>query len=587
MAAIRSSGIEPGQRRLNGPQTTGRDYRNLSQPVHAMAQDDDIAVPMRDGVSLLADVHRPVEPGRYPVLVAASPYPRQIQNLGAPAGFIEAGATDFFVPRGYVHVIANCRGTSGSGGVFGFFDKQERQDMHDLVEWAGQQAWSNGNVGMIGISYFAGTQMEAAVERPPHLKAIMPIAGTYDLYESATHHGLMSSGFVTPFLYMIGMTSGHTNKLWRSKLIDAMRALLLTPGIHKKFEMANGEAAIAGLKVLLKLHHEPHPWDDLWRAIAAEHPFRDAWWEDRNLLPLLDRVEVPVYLGCDWQNVPLHLPHTFTAYQRLTKSRHIQVAMLGEHGLAWPWESLHIEALAWFDHWLRGQDTGILDGPKFRYVVPKAEGWRTADTWPIPEAVHHAYALRADGSLAEDESESGSRTYMNLGGGLNRPRPSETDPPSFLHWTTPPLPHALDMTGPIELQLDAACTAPDTAFIAVLQDLDDEENATNVTSGYLRAGLRRTDEASSRQGAPVLPCRVFEPVTVGEKVTYRIPLVPNARCFQAGHKLRLYLVSDDQNKDTPALLEFRHASVGTSSFNTVFSSSRLLLPVLERSVSHP
>jgi len=109
---------------------------------------------------------------------------------------------------------------------------------------------------------------------------------------------------------MIGMTSGHTNKLWRSKLLDAMRALLLTPAIHKKFETANGEAAIAGLKALLNLHHDPHPWDDLWRAIAAEHPYRDAWWEDRNLLPLLDQIEIPVYIGCDWQNVPLHLPHT-------------------------------------------------------------------------------------------------------------------------------------------------------------------------------------------------------------------------------------------------------------------------------------
>jgi putative CocE/NonD family hydrolase len=65
-----------------------------------------------------------------------------------------------------VHVIANCRGTGGSGGTFGFFDSQERRDMRDLIEWAGQQPWSNGNVGMIGISYFAGTQMEAAVERP-------------------------------------------------------------------------------------------------------------------------------------------------------------------------------------------------------------------------------------------------------------------------------------------------------------------------------------------------------------------------------------------------------------------------------------
>src|SRR4029077_11352017 len=126
MTNLRSSGIDPGQRQLNGPQTTGREYRNLSQPTYAMAQDDDVTIPMRDGITLLADVHRPAEPGRYPVLVAASPYPRQIQNLGAPAGFIEAGSRGFFVPPGYVHVIATNRGTSCSGGTFGFFDGQER-----------------------------------------------------------------------------------------------------------------------------------------------------------------------------------------------------------------------------------------------------------------------------------------------------------------------------------------------------------------------------------------------------------------------------------------------------------------------------
>jgi predicted acyl esterase len=62
---------------------------------------------------------------------------------------------------------------------------------------------------------------------------------------------------------------------------------------------------MAGIKILLKLHHDPHPWDDLWRSIVVEHPLRDAWWDDRNILPLLNKVEVPVYLGCDWQNVLL------------------------------------------------------------------------------------------------------------------------------------------------------------------------------------------------------------------------------------------------------------------------------------------
>jgi hypothetical protein len=77
------SGTEPGQRQLNGPQTSGRDYRNLSKPQYETTRDDDVAVPMRDGVHLLGDVFRPTTPGRYPVLIAASPYPRQIQDLGA------------------------------------------------------------------------------------------------------------------------------------------------------------------------------------------------------------------------------------------------------------------------------------------------------------------------------------------------------------------------------------------------------------------------------------------------------------------------------------------------------------------------
>jgi uncharacterized protein len=572
------SGVEAGQRRLNGPQTTGRDYRNLSPPTFDVVRDDDVPAPMRDGVILLADVYRPAAEGRFPVLIAASPYPRQIQNLGAPLGFVEAGQSDFFVPRGYVHVIANCRGTGGSGGVFSLGDSQERRDMHDLVEWAAAQPWSTGEVGMIGISYFAGTQLEAAVERPPHLKAVMPIAGTFDLYESATHHGLASTGFITPFLSMIGMTSSHTNKLWRSKLLEAASHVLRTPAVHDRFATANGEAMIAGLKVLLNLPHPTHPWDDLWRAAIVEHPFRDAWWEDRNIYPLLDRVEIPVYLGCDWQNVPLHLPHTFKALEALTRSSHVQVALLGEHGLAWPWESLHLEALAWFDHWLKGADTGILDGPRLRYVVPQTEGWRTSSAWPPADTHHERFTLRADGVLGEGPDDGG-RVLMTLGAGLNRPRASETDPPSSLVWDTPSLAGDLDVVGDIELELHAVSTAPDTAWIIALQDVAPDGKVTDVTQGYLRAGLREVDEAASRPGAPVLSCRTFEAVPVGEVVRYRIPLVPNARRFKAGHRIRLYVTGDDQDASKPAIFSFRHASVGTSCQSEVLALSRLLLPI--------
>ena len=573
------SGTEPGQRRLNGPQTTGREYRNLSQPEQEIARDDDVTVSMRDGVALLADVYRPAQPGRYPVLIAASPFPRQIQNLGAPAGFIEAGQSDFFVPRGYVHVIANVRGTSGSGGTFGFFDGQERRDMHDLVEWAAAQPWSDGNVGMVGISYFAMTQLEAAVERPPHLKAIFPVAVTADLYEAALHHGLGSSSFVVPFLSMVGMTSGQSNKLWRGKLVAAARHILRTPALHEKFQDANGEAAMTGLKLLLKLHHAPHPWDDLWRAVAVEHPVRDPWWDDRNLQPLLHKVNIPVYLGCDWDNVPLHLPSTFAVCRALTSSPHVRMAMLATHGLAWPWESLHVEALAWFDHWLKGRDTGILEGPPVRYRLPGTEGWFATERWP-PPAVHLQLALRADGALDEREGDAGSRAYMTLGAGLARAQASTADPPSHLVWTSAPLEQDLDMLGHVELRLDASSTATDTAWIVVLQDVDEAGYASDVTAGYLRASLREIDEAASRPGAPEVPCRRPELVPPGEVVHYRVPLVANARRFPAGHRIQLHLMSDDQDPAMPAMIGFRHASVGTSSVNTIVSSSRLLLPVL-------
>jgi uncharacterized protein len=563
-------------RQLNGPQTTGRDYRQLSEPEFDMRHDNNVAITMRDGTALMADVHRPDAGGRFPALIAASPYPRQIQDLGAPMGFIEAGATDFWVPRGYVHVIANLRGTGDSEGEYGFFDAQERLDMYDLVEWAAAQPWCDGNVG---ISYFAMTQLEAAVERPPHLKAIFPLAVTADLYEGAVHHGLLSSGFLTPFLSMIGLTSDRSDEFWRSLPVQLARKVLHAPPLHRKFATMNGEASLVVMRQLLKLPHDPHPWDQLWLNAAVKHPLRDEWWDERDLTPLLDRIDIPVYLGCDWENVPLHLPSAFLAWKALADNPNVRMGMLDRYGLTWPWESLHTEALAWFDHWLKGRDTGIVDGDPVRYVLPGSDEWHSAESWP-PRGTHRELALRADGTLADDEGEPGAREYMVLGAGLNRANPSPIDPPSTLMWTSGPLEEALDMVGDIELRLVAAATASDTAWIAMLQDVSPDETVTDITAGWLRASLREVDEAASLPGGPVLPCRRAQAVPIGEDVEYRIPLVPNARRFKTGHRIRLILASDDQDPSAPVIMNFRHASVGTSSLNTVRSSSRLLLPVV-------
>jgi predicted acyl esterase len=242
---------------------------------------------------------------------------------------------------------------------------------------------------------------------------------------------------------------------------------------------------------------------------------------------------------------------------------------------------MHIEALAWFDHWLKGIDTGILEGPKIRYIIPEGTGeWNTADKWPLPSTRYTSYALRVDGDLQLDEGTSGSRTFMNLGAGLGRSRPSEADPPDFLIWSTPPLDVDIDMVGPIELELDVTCTQPDTAFIAVLQDVNETGATVDITEAYLRAGLRVVDEELSTIGAPVLHCDVFHAVPIKEVVHYRIPFCPNARRFKKGHRIRVYLTADDQGAQKPAMLNFKHASIGISSIMKVKSSSRLVLPII-------
>lgn len=578
------AGIGPGERHLNGPQTTGREYRNLSQPSFAVRRTNDVGITLRDGTTLLADLFQPDADGRCPALVAFSPYPRQIQDVGAPLGFIEAGASDFFVPRGYAHVIVNARGTGGSGGTWTLLDPQERDDLHDIIEWAAAQPWCDGNVGMLGVSYFAMAQLAAAVTKPPHLKAIVPFLTTDDLYDAVWHHGLLNAGFISAWLPAVGVLSQKPDAFWRGWRVDVARELLGIPAVHARMQHLNGEAIVTVLKNVIHARYPEHPYGELWRAVAVEHPTRDAFWDARNTRPLLGSVDIPVYLGADWDNVPLHLPATFGAWAALRHNSQVRMAMLPPGGFAWPWEALHYEVLAWYDHWLKGRDTGVMDGPPIRYQVPGIDGWRTATDWPPPEAELTPFALRADGTLAPDEGEPGRREYLYLP--ADSGVPSNANPqqlPSTLAWETQPFDADLAFAGNIELTLEAKVTALDTAWIAVLYDLPPDGEPEGITAGWLRATLSAVDEKKSVLGAPVLECRTPVALPVGQQATYRIPMVPNARHLAAGHRLRLVIASADEAGKTPTMLGFTHVVVREASRNTIFSASRLWLPLLPRS----
>lgn len=399
---IAAAGSEPGQRRLNGRQTSGRAYRNLSEVAYAIDRTNSVAIPMPDGTLLRADVYLPTDSGprttmsvdgavrsdvgtvTAPALVSFSCYPRQVQDLGAPLGFAESGASDYFVPRGYAHIIVNARGTSGSEGTFGLYDEQERQDVHDVVEWVAAQAWCDGNVGGLGISYFASAQLAAAALRPPHLKAIFPFATMDDYYDAIWQRGVLSSSFFTKWMAAVGVMGGVSDHFWRSKGISFAKHLLNTPRIHQQMEHVTGDTAAKVLGLLKHANFADEPFGRLWQA-AVEHPTHDAWWDARDVRPLLEQIDIPVYLGCQWDNVPMHLPSTFPVWRHLSHNPNVRMTLLDKDALAWPWESMHEEALAWNDHWLKGRDTGITDGPPIRYIIPGTEEWRTSDQWPPPK----------------------------------------------------------------------------------------------------------------------------------------------------------------------------------------------------------
>ena len=319
----------------------------------------------------------------------------------------------------------------------------------------------------------------------------------------------------------------------------------------------------------------------MWQEACVEHPTFDQFWADRDSRDALADVDIPVYLGCDWDNVIMHLPGTFTSWKALAHNPNVRLNMLPDSGLNWAWESMHYEALAWYDHWLKGIDTGIMDGPAVRYYLPVADQWRTSDVWPPADSSLVEYALRSDGHLDEDEGESGARSYLYLPADAGRPRNANPpELPALLTWDTAPATETLDFAGNIELRLEATITALDTPWMAILSDVDPDGNATTITGGWLRAMLRAVDDDASVPGAPVVPCREPVAIPVGEVVIYRIPIVPNARRLTPGHSLRLTLTSSDQGKDDPTILGYHHAPIGGSSLNTVRSTSRLLLPVL-------
>ena len=325
------------------------------------------------------------------------------------------------------------------------------------------------------------------------------------------HHGLISASFITPFLSMMGLTSERSDRFWRGPLVRLARRVLNAPRLHRKFATMNGESAVTMMRQLLKLAARPAP---VGRAVAGRGgqapAARRVVGGAQPRCRCSSEIDIPVYLGCDWENVPLHLPSTFTAVGRLRDNPAVRMGMLGR-----------VRAdLAVGEPARRGAGLvrPLAEGPRHRH--PR-RARRSATCCPAPTsgAPPSTGRRRAapPGTCAAGRRAAGRRrgrarraAIHGAGRGLNRVKASPIDPPSLLSWTSAPLHADLDIVGDIELRLVASATAIDTAWIATLLDVGPDDTRR---AGHRRLGCAPACARSTRRPAARAPrcCRAARP----------------------------------------------------------------------------
>jgi uncharacterized protein len=545
----------------------------------------DVRIPMSDGVELAATVFRPAADGRFPAILGMHPYdpvaqwapiaPGALSAVGAlrPGqekgnGFLEGGDPSFYVRRGYVHVLANVRGTGDSGGTYPFLAPPEPQDGAEAVEWIARQPWCDGQVGMFGVSYLARIQFFIAAQQPPHLKCIFaPWAGT-DQYRDAYYHGgILNKNWALHW----GRTSLHNGRYasegrreWGDEAFDAALARALQdPDLTATPELAQAlRSPGQGVNGLL--------------ADVVANPLDGPFWERRRFD--YEDVQVPAYIGADWSLYGLHLPGAFRSWDRL---RGPKKTIVGPPAyLDRPLSQLQYESLRWFDYWLKGIDTGIMDEPPIRLFLMGPRQWRQTEEWPLLETRWTPFYLHENGLLWEREHypNEGSTSFADSPWGR-----------SYLEFTSPPLVEETEVTGPAVLQLYASTTDDEVLWFVSLREVDAAGRERILTRGWLRGSHRAVDPGRSLPWLPYHAHDRAEPLTPDAVYQFHIAIVPTANLFQGGTRFKLRIsCTDDEPTHSLEAIASGHIRRQAPSRITVYHNDRypscLLLPITRGNV---
>jgi uncharacterized protein len=533
--------------RESHPNVEGRmDYREKSEIRDGMRIDWDMPITMDDGLVLRCDIYRPSADGKYPVIMTYGPYGKwlhfedlykdQWQRMCADHPDVPAGSTNKYqcwevvdpekwVPDGYVCIRVDSRGAGRSPGVIDIWSLREARDLAQCVEWAGAQAWSNGRIGLNGISYYAQNQWQAAALQPRHLAAICTWEGAADFYRDMAHHGgIFCRGFVQDWskAQVYTVQNGRGTRGFKSRM----------NGDWVSGPETLSEEQLGGTR------------RDFYEDCISRKLATDEYWRSR--MPDWSKIKTPLFSAANWGGQGLHPRGNFEGFVRAASQQKWLECHGSEH-----WTHFYTDygvALQkrFFGYFLKGEDTGWSKQPKVLLQV-RHPGERFHERheheWPLARTEWTKFYLdpaQLTMSTAAQISDS-SVTYAGFGCGV-----------TFL---TEPLEHEVEITGPIAAKLWVSSATQDAdlflvvrAFTADLKEVTFQgalDSHTPIAQGWLRCSHRKLDEKLTLPYRPYHTHDEEQKLVPGQVYEVDVEVWPTCIVLPRGYRLALSVRGTD------------------------------------------
>ena len=510
-----------------------------------MVIERDLQMPMDDGLVLRADVYRPKTDAPVPVIMTLGPYGKGVMYQdhykamwdwliaqhpdllpGSTRSFMtwETVDPETWVPWGYAVVRVDLRGACRSPGMLDIFSPRETLDYYHAIEWAGTRPWSNGKVGLNGISYYAINQWHVAQLQPPHLTAMVPWEGAADMYRDWYRHG--------------GILSNKFMEVWYPRqVLQVQHGNAKAPRDHWMNESAAGPEQLSPEELAA------HRVDNLANARARE--MDDEWY--RNQSPDWSKVHVPFLSAANWAGFGLHPRGNFEAF---TQAASKQKWLEGHPGRHEEWFYVpYGMALQkrFFDHFLKGEQNGWDKEPRvwvnLRRPFSKEFELRKEDAWPLEGTRWTRLFLDAgNGSLDwRAPAREGAATFAAQSAGVT--------------WMSPPLERETEITGPMALKLHLSSSTVDADLFVTVQAFSPDgrevefqgtiDPHTPLAQGWLRASHRTLDKVRSLPYRPYHTHDDKRPLTPGQVYELDVEVWPMCIVLPAGFRIAVNIAGRD------------------------------------------